>query len=87
MKVCIIIYNYKSMFELTSSLGVQSEIGLKRDLQMDSLRHVDEGAAGCLYPVMREMFNQETEKMKFFRWLAHGYGTSYEDFWQVNNNG
>ena len=44
-------------------------------------------AAGCLYPVMREMFNQETEKMKFFRWLAHGYGTSYEDYWQVNNNG
>lgn len=39
--------------------------------------------AGCLRETIEEIQHQEQEQMKFFRWLAHGHGMSWDDFWKV----
>lgn len=44
-------------------------------------------AAGCLKETIEEIQRQEQEQMKFYRWLAHGHGMSWNDFWKVEENG
>lgn len=42
-------------------------------------------AAGCLGETIKGVFDQETDRLKFQRWLAHGAGMSYEEFWSKKN--
>ena len=38
-------------------------------------------SAGCLSEVLRDVWKQNVRDKKFERWLAHGHGKSYQQFW------
>ena len=46
MKIRPFIYDNQRMLKLSCSLCVQSEIGLKRNLHLHALRHINKGSAG-----------------------------------------
>ena len=46
VELCPLIHDDQGMLELSGARGVQTEVGLQRDLDGDALRDIDEGAAG-----------------------------------------
>lgn len=38
-------------------------------------------AVGCLSEIIKDVWKQDVQDLKVRRWLAHGYGKSYREFW------
>ncbi len=53
VQVGVVLHHDERVLELPGALGVQAEVALQREVQLDALRHVDEGAAGPHRAVQR----------------------------------
>ena len=46
VQVRVVLDHDEGVLELAGTLRVQAEVALQREVELDALRHVDEGAAG-----------------------------------------